>query len=256
MSGKKVLGLDLGITSIGYSVLDELERDRYSLVDYGVSMFDRPTNNKGESKKLEHSKVASTSNLYHLRKKRKKAVATLFEEFGLGDRDYFLHQERQNSYSNKWELRAKKAFEAKLSYEELFTIFYALAKHRGYKSLESAELLEELIEEKLGIVVEIEDKKSKEEKKEQGKIKQALQDIEKLKKHHPNKTVAQLIYEKERQKPTPTFRNHDNYTYMIKREYIAQEIEKILQTQESFGAFEEGFDTQDFVDKLKAVIVV
>jgi len=39
---KKILSLDLGITSIGYSVLDELENDRYSLIDYGVSMYNTP----------------------------------------------------------------------------------------------------------------------------------------------------------------------------------------------------------------------
>ncbi len=39
---KKILSLDLGITSIGYAILDEMDNDRYSLIDYGISMFDCP----------------------------------------------------------------------------------------------------------------------------------------------------------------------------------------------------------------------
>lgn len=73
---KKILSLDLGITSVGYSILEELENDRYSLIEYGVSMFDKATDKDGNSKKLLHSASSSTANLYDLRKKRKKA----FEE--------------------------------------------------------------------------------------------------------------------------------------------------------------------------------
>ena len=39
---KKILSLDLGITSIGYSILDEMDKDEYRLIDYGLSMFDNP----------------------------------------------------------------------------------------------------------------------------------------------------------------------------------------------------------------------
>jgi CRISPR-associated endonuclease Csn1 len=255
---KKILSLDLGITSIGYSVLVELEKDRYSLIDYGVSMFDAPYTDvkKRTSKKLEHSQRASASRLYNLRKKRKKALALLFEEFGLGEKEQFLHsqkkwQSKKHNLIPKWELRAKKAFEAKLSFEELFTIFYTLAKHRGYKSLDSGDLLEEL-SHGLGMAVEV--KRDKNEQEERGKIKQALQRIEELKHEHQDKTVAQLIYEEEMQKPTPTFRNHDNYKYMIRREYIDEEIEKIIQTQKGFGAFEESFNSDEFIARLKEII--
>ena len=68
---KRILSLDLGITSIGYSILDEMENDRYSLVDYGVSMFDKAIDKDGNSKKLLHSASSSTTKLYKLRKKRK-----------------------------------------------------------------------------------------------------------------------------------------------------------------------------------------
>ncbi len=247
---KKILSLDLGITSIGYSILDEMKNDRYSLIDYGVSMFDKATDKDGNSKKLLHSASASTTKLYNLRKDRKKNLAKLFEEFGFGEKDYFLYQEKQNIYKNKWELRAKKVFEEKLKIEELFTILYTLAKHRGYKSLDSDDLLEELCSE---LNITIDEKKPTKADKEKGQIKKALLAIEELR-VNSIKTVAQIIYELELKKENPTFRNHDNYKYMIRREYIDKEIEKIINSQVKFGLFNDGFDSVDFIQKIKDII--
>ena len=142
-----ILSLDLGITSIGYSVLEKKEDNRYSLIDYGVSMFDTPFDKDGKSKKLLHSANTSMSNLYEKRKQRKKALARLFEEFGLEKAQKLLQQEKKNIYKNKWQLRCDDVFKRELSVDEFFTIFYFIAKHRGYKSLDTNELLEELCEE-------------------------------------------------------------------------------------------------------------
>lgn len=247
---KRILALDLGITSIGYSILEEFENDRYSLIDYGVSMFDKATDKDGKSKKLLHSASASASNLVNLRKERKKNLAKLFEDFGFGDKEYFLYQEKQNIYKNKWELRAKKAFEEKLKIEELFSIFYMIAKHRGYKSLDASDLLEELC---LELNIPIEEEKEKKDD-ERGKIKQALKTIEHLRIEHPNKTVATIIYEEEFKNPNPSFRNHDNYKYMIRREYINDEIKKIIVSQEKFGLFDKKFNIDEFTSKLVKTI--
>ncbi len=243
---KKILSLDLGITSIGYSVLEEVSENRYSLLDYGLSMFDKPTDKDGNSKKLLHSAASSTKNLYTLRKKRKKSLAKLFELSDISTSSKLLNQEKENLYINKWELRAKEAFCRRLEVGELFTIFYALAKHRGYKSLESGDLLEELCEE-LKIEYNFTKKKEDEDK---GKIKLALKTVESLRLENPHKTVAQIIYEEEILKSTPTFRNHDNYNYMIRREYINDEIKKILLAQEKFGFFKSDFDVTAFIKRV------
>ncbi len=121
---KKILSLDLGITSIGYSVLDEMENDRYSLVDYGISMFDKATDKDGKSKKLLHSASQSSSNLHDLRKQRTQNLSALFEKYALGYADDFLQQERDNRYTDKWYLGAEKFFSEKLDIKELFTVFY------------------------------------------------------------------------------------------------------------------------------------
>lgn len=158
-----------------------------------------------------------------------------------------MYQEKQNIYKNKWELRAKKAFEEKLTTEELFTIFYTIAKHRGYKSLDSGDLLEELC---VALNIPLEEEKNSKKDDEKGKIKSALKKIENLKLEYPNKTVATIIYEEEMKKETPTFRNHDNYRYMIRRENINDEIKKIITSQEKFGLFDKNFKVDEFTSKL------
>jgi CRISPR-associated endonuclease Csn1 len=243
---KKILSLDLGITSIGYSILNELDNDKYSLIDYGVNMFDTPYDKDGKSKKVIHSQNTSTTKLYKLRKQRKKNLAKLFEEFNFGKKEEFLLQEKKNLFINKWEIRAKKSFEGKLTFQELFSILYLLAKHRGYKSLDTDDLLEELCE-KLGLNQEAKKEKAVDEK---GKIKQALKTIETFKSQFPQKTIPQIIYDVESQKENPTFRNHDNYNYMIRREYINEEIKLIILSQEKFGLFDKNFDTKLFINKI------
>lgn len=247
--GKKILSLDLGITSIGYSVLDEMDNDRYSLVDYGVSMFDKATDKDGKSKKLLHSASMSSANLYDLRKERTKNLAALFERYDLGKVNALLMQEKKNQFINKWYLRAEKSFSERLEIEELFTVLYLMAKHRGYKSLDTDDLLEELL---LSLEFEVPEKKEKDVEK--GKIKQALKTVEALRKEYPEKTVARIIYEIEIQKSNPTFRNHDNYNYMIRREYIREEIEKIILAQKDFGLFTQDFDEKAFIKELIATI--
>ena len=71
---KKLLSINLGITSIGYSVLNELDNDKYSLIDYGVNMFDTPYDKDGNSKKLIHSQIKSTKKLYELRKEKQELI--------------------------------------------------------------------------------------------------------------------------------------------------------------------------------------
>ena len=246
---KKILSLDLGITSIGYSVLTEDETQRYSLLDYGVSMFDKPTDKDGNSKKLLHSQAISAKKLHTLRKERKKNLAALFEKYNFSSALKLLEQEKKNIFIHKWQLRAQKVFEEKLSIEEIFTILYHIAKHRGYKSLDSGDLLEELCVE-LGI--ELEQKKEKQDD-ERGKIKQALNTIESFRQKYSQKTVAQIIYEVELQKEQPVFRNHDNYNYMIRREYINDEIRKIIRKQKEFGNFK-NIDSEAFIADVIAVI--
>ncbi len=45
----------------------------------------------------------------------------ILQEYGFSSQDALLDQEKQNFYTNKWELRTQKAFQEKLQEGELFT---------------------------------------------------------------------------------------------------------------------------------------
>lgn len=228
---KKILALDLGSTSIGYAVVNSDDDRVYSLLDYGVSMIDMQESGD-KSKKSAHAKARATSKLYNKRKSRLKKLLNIFITSKLATKDELLNSKNN---ANKWYLRCEKAYNEPLAIDELFSVLYMMAKHRGYKSLDNDLLLCELLES-LGIK---EEEKETNDRDEKGKIKQALKYTKGLLTNKDYKSVAQAIYKNNTD--TKSYHNHNNeYKYMITRENIQNEVKSILQAQRSFGAIKCG----------------
>lgn len=237
----KILSLDLGVTSCGYSVMQELEKNSYSLLDYGVVMRDNP---HGGGTQQERREKKQSRSLLDKKKKRIKSIKQLFTSHNL------IYKEK-NRY-DIWKLRAIDAFERKLDNDELFAIFRFMAKHRGYKSLKIEDLIAELeAKEKIG------DCQSDEIQvpKDLEKFSETLAYLDALKCKHKDKTAAQIIWELESKKESPTFRNHGNYRYMIRREDIKKEIEKILEAQQKFDFFESDELATKFANEVINIII-
>ncbi|MFA7501104.1 MAG: type II CRISPR RNA-guided endonuclease Cas9 [Sulfurimonas sp.] len=237
----KILSLDLGVTSYGYSVMQELGNNSYSLLDYGVVMRDNPHDGGTQQERREKKQ---SRNLLDKKKKRIKEIKQLFASYNL------IYQEK-NIY-DIWKLRAVDAFARKLDNDELFSIFRFMAKHRGYKSLKIEDLIAELeAKEKIG------DCESDEVQvpKDLEKFSETLAYLDALKCKHKEKTATQIIWELESQKENPTFRNHGNYRYMIRREDIKKEIEKILEAQQKFDFFKSDELVTKFVNEVINIII-
>ncbi len=237
----KILSLDLGVTSCGYSVMQELESNSYSLLDYGVVMRDNPYDGGTQQERREKKQ---SRNLLDKKKKRIKDIKQLFTSYNL------IYQEK-NKY-DIWKLRAIDTFERKLDNDELFAIFRFMAKHRGYKSLKIEDLIAELeAKEKIG------DCESDEiqEPKDLEKFSETLAYLDALKCKNKKKTAVQIIWELESQKENPTFRNHGNYRYMIRREDIKKEIEKIVEVQQKFNFFESNVHADKFTNEVINIII-
>lgn len=237
----KILSLDLGITSCGYSVLNEIESNSYSLIDYGVVMRDNPYD--GGTQKERREKKQSRD-LLDKKKARLRAIQELFQSFNINYTD-------KQQY-NVWKLRTVDAFERKLENDELFAIFRFMAKHRGYKSLKIENLIAE-IEAKAKIgncesdeIIMPQDLEN---------FSETLAYLDALKCKYEEKTAPQIIWEIESKKKNPTFRNHNNYRYMIRREDIEKEIDLILKVQHTFGQFKDEKKTQEFITKVKNIII-
>jgi len=237
----KILAMDLGITSCGYAVMEESEKHRYILMDYGVIMRDNPYDGGTQKERREHQQSRS---LIEKRKGRLKAVQNLFKAFGLSYED-------QRSY-NVWRLRAVDAFERRLENDELFGLLRFLAKHRGYKSLKIEDLIAEIeAKDRIGNcesaeVVLPEDTQ---------KFTDTLAYLDTMVCKYPEKTAAQVIWELEENRENPTFRNHGDYRYMIRREYVAKEIDKIVRIQHEFGLFEDEAQVEAFIEELQKIII-
>lgn len=111
-----VLGLDIGITSVGYAIIDI---DSNNLIDYGVRLFKEGT---AENNIIRRSKRGSR------RLKRRKA--NRINDMKKLLIDYQIMDENYCSFNNPYELRVK-GLKEKLDNQELTCALLHLTKNRG-----------------------------------------------------------------------------------------------------------------------------
>ncbi len=111
-----VLGLDIGITSVGYGLIDI---DSGEFVDYGVRLFKEGTAAENEKRRQTRGRRRLTSR----RRTRLLDMQKLLKEFDILSDDY-------QPLENVYELRCKGLTE-KLSKDELSAVILHITKHRG-----------------------------------------------------------------------------------------------------------------------------
>ena len=129
---KYSLGLDLGTTSIGWSVVN-LDKNR--IEDLGVRIFEKPENPKdGKSLSVPRRTARSARRRLRRRRQRLNFLKDFIVDNGIMDRaevekTLTPHKGQKNPY----ELR-RKGLNEKLEPDELVVALYHIAKRRGYKS--------------------------------------------------------------------------------------------------------------------------
>lgn len=139
---KKVLGLDLGTSSIGWAVVNQAEKEdeKSSIVKLGVRVNPLTVDEKGN---FEKGKSITTTadrtlkrgmrrNLQRYKQRRDKLKSILIEN-NIISKDCTLTEDGTNSTYQTLELRAKAAKE-EVTLEELARVFLIINKKRGYKS--------------------------------------------------------------------------------------------------------------------------
>jgi len=250
--GKKILAVDLGITSFGYSVLEESKDNSYICIDNSVIMRDAPYDKDGKSKQTNRKEQTSQRSLGEKRKRRIKEVAKTFDAFGILSYDECMQVQQENKIIDKWKLRAEDALHRVLTSQELFSLLAHMAKHRGYKSIATDDLLYEL-ELELGLRKEEFEEESKADEKRQ--VYAALSRLKRLKDTYKIETIAQVIHRAVEEGEFRSYRNHDDYEKMIRREDIEHEIETIVKKQYELNGLE--FDEQtclSFIEELHEAI--
>lgn len=111
-----ILGLDLGIASVGYGIIDE----NYNIIDYGVRLFDEADAKNNRTRRDKRS----SRRLKSRKQNRIKAIKYYLKQIGIIDSTDFEH------LNDVYELRVKGLTE-KLSDLELANVIVNIAKHRG-----------------------------------------------------------------------------------------------------------------------------
>lgn len=152
---QKILGLDVGIASVGVGMLflDE-HSEQGSIICHGVHLFDRAETSDGESLALPYRANRSSRRVTRRRAGRLLKIRKLFQQHGLNfypeiilaeTRDFMFRMSKEES--SPWHLRSR-ALKHRLSDMELCQVLYHIAKHRGFKSNKKDEILSPEAKEK------------------------------------------------------------------------------------------------------------
>lgn len=139
---KKILGLDLGTTSIGWALVNEKENDneKSSIIQLGVRVnpltVDEKTNfEKGKSITTNADRRMKRSmhrNLQRYKLRRKNLIECL-KEYGIITNETPLFEQGNRSTFKTYRARAK-AVEEEISLEDFARVLLMINKKRGYKS--------------------------------------------------------------------------------------------------------------------------
>ncbi len=131
------LGLDIGIASVGWAVLN---KDKERIEDLGVRIFEKaehPKNGKPLAQDRREKRGARRRN--RRRAHRIERIKNLFISNGLITQKEIYEVYSSPNLKSPWELRVK-ALETKLSNTELVQILLHIAKRRGFKSNRKTEV--------------------------------------------------------------------------------------------------------------------
>jgi CRISPR-associated endonuclease Csn1 len=139
---RRILGIDLGIASCGWGVIEVGEADG-SIVATGVRCFDAPLIDKtGEPKSAARRTARGQRRIVRRRRQRMNVIRRLLCEHGLladSSRDALHHALRRissnaaGSQVTPWMLRAD-AHERLLTNDEFAVVLGHFARHRGFRS--------------------------------------------------------------------------------------------------------------------------
>ena len=144
---QRILGIDLGIASCGWGVIEVGEADG-SIIATGVRCFDAPLIDKtGEPKSATRRTARGQRRIVRRRRQRMNVIRGLLLEYGvLTDRssDALRHALRRispnaaGSQVTPWTLRAA-THERLLTNDELAVVLGHIARHRGFRSNSKSE---------------------------------------------------------------------------------------------------------------------
>ncbi len=217
---KYVLGLDLGITSIGWAVLGiDDNGDTTHIIDTNVTILEKMEDDKGNLKNAGRREARGARRLIRRRAHRVKRVKQLLKNDLKIDMDDFYNIPNKIQI-NPYTLKVK-GLNSKLSKEELSIILVHYAKHRGYRS-----------------------NRKNDKTNEDSALLGQINNNEKILQER-DITYSEYIYEyylKNDGLNFPKLKNTDKeYQYLFNRATVQVEIERVLDKQIELNVISESF---------------
>ena len=224
MSLRYTLGLDIGIASVGWAVLeDNIDGEPIKIERLGVRIFDKAEQPKtGASLAEPRREARGQRRTIRRRRHRKDRIKQLIQQNDIMTRvemaEMFEHLQFETSV---YELRVQ-ALERALTKQEFVRVLIHLAQRRGYKS----------------------NSKSEEAKdKENGKVKSAISENKKCMEENGYRTIGEMLLNDDRfweynPDGTKIFvpHNHpDDYRTTVERSMVEDEIRLIFSRQHALG---------------------
>lgn len=211
-----VLGLDLGIASVGWSIVEPGKR----IIDLGVRVFKKAeTDKEGEPLNLiRRESRLSRRRLYRRAHRLNRLLNFLISSGLIHSKDEVL----KNVYNeNPWALRTL-GLNSVLTNNQLARVIYHICKHRGFYWASSAD----------------------DGETDKGKIKNSLSSNQKLMKEKCYKTVGQMIFS---EYPNCQRNKSGEYSKSLPRTDLDIELREIFKAQQSFS---NPIVTKDFISAI------
>ncbi|MCV6607293.1 MAG: type II CRISPR RNA-guided endonuclease Cas9, partial [Campylobacterales bacterium] len=222
--GERILGLDLGITSIGWGVID-FDDENSKIIDSGVRIFTGAENPKdGSSLALPRREARGARRATKRKRIRIEKIKKLFIRNNLASYEDLFEKNNIYLQENKkdvWQLRDK-GLKRKLEPFEFVRVLTHIGKHRGYKS----------------------NRKSEEEGNTEGKkVLSGIKNNKERMEANGYLTIGQMIYCESKKDRTLKRRNSKgDYSFSISREMLEDEVNKLFEKQ---IAYENYFATEN-----------
>ncbi|MEA1960085.1 MAG: type II CRISPR RNA-guided endonuclease Cas9 [Bacillota bacterium] len=207
------LGLDIGITSVGWAVLaHNSDEDPFQIVDLGVRIFDRAEHPKdGSSLALPRREARSARRRIRRHSHRLERIKLLMEEIKLISVNELTSLYHDNYESPDVYALRTEGLDRLLTREEWARVLIHLAQRRGFKS----------------------NRKSDSKDKEAGKLLAAVKENHDLLEQKSYRTVGEMLYMDE--KFSSHKRNKEaDYSHTIGREQVLNEIAVLFEAQRKY----------------------
>lgn len=217
-----VLGLDVGIGSVGWAVVRDDEKKR--IEDFGVRIFDSGEEKNGQNRDSQIRRgFRSSRRLTRRRVNRRKRLKNHLQKIGLIQQENFQAYLEDGSH-DVLALRVK-GLDQKLSANELALALLHICNHRGFQNF-----------------YDISSDDSAEEKKAEEQDRVGAAAVDGLMKQNHYRSPAEMIFKDEHfNGGSNQYRSYRNRrgkeeTYLISRDWYRREVDSLLAEQKKYYA--------------------